>query len=177
MGADLKYGVTADLALNATVQPDFGQVEADPAVLNLSPFETFYEEKRPFFIEGRRLCQQPDFNLFYSRRIGTGDPNSRIRYAGKLTGKAAGNVTIATLVASSDVTGRGQAHNLLKNGGRLSRYFVTRLGKEFNGGGQRVNIMETALTQTAKVHNFREAAPPQGDKSGVEFDPFSKGRT
>ncbi|TMQ64558.1 MAG: hypothetical protein E6K77_03720 [Candidatus Eisenbacteria bacterium] len=131
MGADLKYGVTADLALNATVQPDFGQVEADPAVLNLSPFETFYEEKRPFFIEGSRLFQHPDFNLFYSRRIGTGDPNSRIRYAGKLTGKAAGNVTIATLVASSDVTGRGQAHNLLKNGGRLSRYFVTRLGKEF----------------------------------------------
>jgi hypothetical protein len=176
-GADLKYGVTADLALNATVQPDFGQVEADPAVLNLSPFETFFEEKRPFFIEGSRLFQHPDFNLFYSRRIGTGDPNSRIRYAGKLTGKAAGNVTIATLVASSDVTGRGQAHNLLKNGGRLSRYFVTRLGKEFNGGRQRFNIMQTAVVNTANVDSFGEFASREAYTSGVDFDLFSKDRT
>ena len=51
-GADLKYGVTSNLTLDATVNPDFGQVEADPAVLNLSAFETFYPEKRPFFIEG-----------------------------------------------------------------------------------------------------------------------------
>ena len=75
-GADLKYGVTSNFTLDATVNPDFGQVEADPAVLNLSEFETFYQEKRPFFIEGsgifrfdlqcrRNLCS----NLFYSRRI------------------------------------------------------------------------------------------------------------
>ena len=48
----MKYGVTSNLTLDATVNPDFGQVEADPAVLNLSAFETFYREKRPFFIEG-----------------------------------------------------------------------------------------------------------------------------
>ena len=79
--------MTADLTLNATIQPDFGQVEADPAVLNRSPHETFYEEKRPFFIEGNRFFQTPGFNMFYSRRIGTGDESSRIRFAGKLTGK------------------------------------------------------------------------------------------
>ena len=176
VGADLKYGVTADLALNATVQPDFGQVEADPAVLNLSPFETFFDEKRPFFIEGSRLFQHPDFNLFYSRRIGTGDPNSRIRYAAKLTGKAAGNVTVAALVASTDVTGRGQAHNLLKNGERLSRYFVGRFGKQFNGGLQRFNVMGTAAVNTANRDAFGDFASREAYTSGVDFDLFSKGR-
>ena len=177
VGADVKYGITADLALNATVQPDFGQIEADPATLNLSPFETFYEEKRPFFIEGSRLFQHPDFNLFYSRRIGTGDPNSRIRYAGKLTGKAAGNTTIAALVASSDITGRGQAHNLLKNGDRLSRYFVGRFGRQFNGGRQRFNFMGTAVVNTANRDVFGEFASREAYTSGIDFDLFSKNRT
>jgi hypothetical protein len=176
VGADLKYGVTADLALNATIQPDFGQVEADPAVLNLSPFETFYDEKRPFFIEGGQLFQHPDFNLFYSRRIGTGDANSRIRYAGKLTGKAAGNTTIAALVASTDITGHGQAHNLLKNGDRLSRYFVGRFGRQFNGGLQRFNLMGTATLNTANRDAFGDYASRKAYTSGVDFDLFSKDR-
>jgi len=51
-GADLKYGLTPNLTLDATVNPDFGQVEADPAVLNLSVFETFFQERRPFFVQG-----------------------------------------------------------------------------------------------------------------------------
>jgi len=51
-GADLKYGLTPNLTLDATVNPDFGQVEADPAVLNLSIFETFFQERRPFFVQG-----------------------------------------------------------------------------------------------------------------------------
>ena len=54
-GFDLKYGVTSELTLDATVNPDFGQVEADPAVVNLSAFETFFEERRPFFVEGSNL--------------------------------------------------------------------------------------------------------------------------
>ena len=78
-GLDLKYGVTSNLTLDATFNPDFGQVEADPAELNLSVFETFFSERRPFFLEGAQIfnfggCSgfcfsfQPDF--FYSRRIG-----------------------------------------------------------------------------------------------------------
>src|SRR5207248_4147463 len=54
-GADIKYGVSSNVNLDATVNPDFGQVEADPAVLNLSAFETFFQEKRPFFVEGTGL--------------------------------------------------------------------------------------------------------------------------
>lgn len=77
LGADLKYALTPGLTLTATVNPDFGQVEADPAVVNLSAFETFYQERRPFFVEGSgNLRFDLDCNdgsctgLFYSRRIG-----------------------------------------------------------------------------------------------------------
>lgn len=76
-GLDLKFGLSNNFVLDATVNPDFGQVEADPAVLNLSTFETFYPEKRPFFIEGTQILRFATFGgddagpgLFYSRRIG-----------------------------------------------------------------------------------------------------------
>ncbi|HEX7019747.1 MAG TPA: DUF5916 domain-containing protein [Gemmatimonadaceae bacterium] len=76
-GVDMKYAVTPGLTLTSTVNPDFGQVEADPAVVNLSGFETFYAERRPFFIEGSgAFAFDLDCNdgrctgLFYSRRIG-----------------------------------------------------------------------------------------------------------
>src|SRR6058998_235971 len=80
-GADIKYGVTSNLTLDATVNPDFGQVEADPAVLNLTAFETFFQERRPFFVQGAGIfrfnvncnavndCNTGE-GLFYSRRIG-----------------------------------------------------------------------------------------------------------
>src|SRR5262249_42716772 len=53
-GVDVKVGVASNLTLSATVNPDFGQVEVDPAVVNLTAFETFYQEKRPFFTEGNQ---------------------------------------------------------------------------------------------------------------------------
>ncbi len=79
VGADIKYGLTSDLTLTATINPDFGQVEADPAVINLSAYETYFEEQRPFFLEGNEIFQfgrTKTFNTFgnpitfYSRRIG-----------------------------------------------------------------------------------------------------------
>lgn len=69
IGFDLKYGLASNLILDAAINPDFGQVELDQPVLNLSTYETYYEEKRPFFIEGANLFDT-DFNVFYSRRIG-----------------------------------------------------------------------------------------------------------
>src|SRR5262249_56987934 len=69
-GLDLKLGITPDLTLDATVNPDFGQVEADQVVLNLSRFETFYPEKRPFFLESLDLFQIANLQPFYTRRIG-----------------------------------------------------------------------------------------------------------
>ena len=69
LGVNMRYGLTLSLSLNATVNPDFGQVEADPAVLNLSVFETFFEERCPFFVDGADNFRTP-IQLFYSRRIG-----------------------------------------------------------------------------------------------------------
>ena len=69
VGVDAKLGLTSRLMLDATVNPDFGQVEADQVELNLSRFETFFPEKRPFFLEGTDVYQTP-VQLFYSRRIG-----------------------------------------------------------------------------------------------------------
>jgi hypothetical protein len=120
-GVDIKYGVTSDLVLDATINPDFGQVELDEPVLNLSSYETFYSEKRPFFMEGANLFET-NYNVFYSRRIGrrpgysgqssnyayydptfsfeTDRPNfTTILGAGRLTGKVGPRTTIAVLTA------------------------------------------------------------------------------
>ncbi|MDX1578443.1 MAG: DUF5916 domain-containing protein, partial [Gemmatimonadota bacterium] len=77
IGGDLRYGLSSNLTLNATINPDFGQVEADPASVNLSAFETFFSEKRPFFQEGSDIFRfglggggRGGEQLFYSRRIG-----------------------------------------------------------------------------------------------------------
>lgn len=75
-GLDFKYSLSNNFLIDATINPDFGQVEADPAVLNLSTLETFYPEKRPFFIEGTQIIRFTTFGdafgpgMFYSRRIG-----------------------------------------------------------------------------------------------------------
>jgi hypothetical protein len=147
MGADFKYGITSNLTLNATIQPDFGQVEADPATLNLSPFETYFQEKRPFFVEGARFFKHPDFNLFYSRRIGTGDPNARIRAATKLTGKIAGDVSIAVLGAATDYGVPGKVHNPFVVGNHKATYLLARMGKEFNDGNHQINAMGTFVNR------------------------------
>lgn len=79
IGGDVKYGLTSDFTLTATINPDFGQVEADPATINLSEFELFFEERRPFFLEGNDIFSFGGTNTqntyrthqtFYSRRIG-----------------------------------------------------------------------------------------------------------
>ena len=119
-GADFKYGLTSNFTLDGTVNPDFGQVEQDPAVLNLTQFETFLQEKRPFFLEGTGVYRFPvnsnqvsdaGEGLFYSRRIGRapqlsylyGDASSptstTILGAGKLTGRTAGGLTVGALDA------------------------------------------------------------------------------
>ncbi len=170
-GADFKYGVTSNLTLNATFQPDFGQVEADPALLNLSPFETFYEEKRPFFIEGARFFQHPDFNLFYSRRIGTGDPNARIRGAAKLTGKIRGNFSLAVLTAVTDIGVPGKTHNPFVGGDQKAAYGLVRLGREFMEGNHRVNVMGTAVNRDkSSFSQADQRYQRNGYSGGMDFE-------
>jgi hypothetical protein len=111
-GLDVKYGLSSNLILDFTANPDFGQVELDQPVLNLSTYETFYGEKRPFFMEGADMFNTR-YNVFYSRRIGcrpngyVGDTNhytswpkaTTILGAAKLTGKFKSGTSIAFLNA------------------------------------------------------------------------------
>ena len=140
--------------------------------MNLSPFEIFFPEQRPFFIEGARFFEQRDFQLFYSRRIGLGHPDARIRAAGKLTGKAGGTVTVAGLFAATDIAPASQPNNPFRAGERPAYYGVVRLGKEFDEGKHRFNFMQTAVhrdvvrtTASGDPRLFRDAY-----SSGFDFD-------
>jgi hypothetical protein len=171
-GLDGKLGVTSDLTLDFTVNPDFGQVEADPSVLNLSAFETFYHEKRPFFIEGKSIL---DFGItpgdspysndtpFYSRRVGrfphhwpdTDDDeyldmpqNTSIIGAAKLSGKTRSGLSVGVLDA---VTARETAEIDL-NGNRrteevepLTNYFTARVRQDYDQGNTVVGGIVTAI--------------------------------
>lgn len=167
IGADIKYGVTADLTLNATIQPDFGQVEADPSLLNLSPHETMYDEKRPFFIEGAQFFYHPNFIVTHSRRIGMDSENSRIRFAGKLTGKVAGDVSTAVMVAATDETNPGQTHNLFKGGDRRTVFAVGRFGKQFGNDMHSINIMQNAVIRDESSFDW---ATRNGYVTGGDFE-------
>ncbi|HEY2376362.1 MAG TPA: DUF5916 domain-containing protein [Gemmatimonadaceae bacterium] len=139
-GLDLRDNVTSNLTLNATINPDFGQVEVDPAVLNLSAFETFFPEKRPFFVENSQVFDFGLFNCnfcsnvegmqgFYSRRVGRAPSGADLatdnyRYAdipdattilgaGKLTGRTSSGYTVGLLEA---LTGQADARVALPNG-------------------------------------------------------------
>ncbi len=114
-GVDLKYGLTPGLTLTATVNPDFGQVEADPAVVNLTAFETFFPERRPFFVEGGGIFRF-DINcsddvcsgLFYSRRIGRAPQ-------GDVEAPDEGYIaapTQTTIIGAAKVTGRARGFSI-----------------------------------------------------------------
>lgn len=165
-GVDLKYGLTSNLTLTGTINPDFGQVEVDPAQVNLSAFELFFPEKRPFFIEGSSLFEfgqggsNNNFNinffppiLFYSRRIGrapqgTGNlafdyinaPNeTTILGAGKISGKTGNGWTIAALDA---LTEEERASFTLGPDRHdavvepMTNYLVTRIAKDIGSKSQ-----------------------------------------
>jgi len=169
LGLDMKYAVSPGLTLTGTVNPDFGQVEADPAVVNLSGFETFFAERRPFFVEGSGTFRfDVDCNdgqctgLFYSRRVGrspqrfvdapsdgySNQPaNTTILGAAKLTGRV-GKFSVGALNA---VTGREYAR--VASGPSLAitetpvepltNYSVLRVAREFDDRS-RLGVMATS---------------------------------
>lgn len=106
VGGDLKIGLGSNITLDATINPDFGQVEADPAELNLTAFETFFDERRPFFVEGTQIYEfrigqggpGGGGNLLYTRRIGAEAP---IIGATKLSGRTAEGLSFGVLGAST----------------------------------------------------------------------------
>ena len=120
VGADIKYGVSRNFTLDATVNPDFGQVEVDQAVLNLTVFETRFPEKRPFFVEGAQIftfgasVDNTPLTLFFSRRLGrqprlsSSVPGSIAR-GGALAGTIGENPQLTTILGAVKVTGRTAA--------------------------------------------------------------------
>jgi hypothetical protein len=164
IGGDVKYRVASNLTLDATLNPDFGQVEADPAVLNLTAFETFFNEQRPFFVAGRGLFQF-DVNcnnvncygegLVYSRRIGrapelagtyadtTSPAFTRVLGAGKLTGRLPGGLTLGALEAVTEhVTGIGGVTIE-----PTTNYGVLRLRQDLRGGETSIGGIVTAVNR------------------------------
>jgi hypothetical protein len=114
MGADLKVLLTSNLTLNATVNPDFGQVEVDPAVVNLSAFETFFEERRPFFVESSGLFRFGGLNcyfcsnvssisMFYPRRVGRQPQGAGLAFA---AGPYADLPEASAILGAAKLTGR-----------------------------------------------------------------------
>lgn len=189
VGVDVKMGVTSGLTLTGTVNPDFGQVELDPAVVNLTAFETQFSERRPFFVEGAdvfRFGQLQNFNgygspqFFYSRRVGrapqrrvfaSGDApfvdepeQSTILAAAKLSGRTAGGWTVGFMDA---VTQREEARFVDGDGARhstpvepMTNYFIGRLRRDLNGGATTVGGMLTGVNR---------------DLGDAELDPLLRG--
>ena len=177
-GADLRYGLTNSLTLNLTLNPDFGQVEADPSVVNLSAFETFFAERRPFFLEGSSIFSYGlsggggGEGLFYSRRIGRrpqgfADPrggyvdmpvSTTIIGAAKLSGKSANGWTVGVLDA---VTSEESAIVVDSEGIRhedvvepLTNYGVARLQKDFREGQSAIGGIVTAVNRNSLPVNL-----------------------
>ena len=116
IGLDAKIGVGSNFTIDLTVNPDFGQVESDPSVINLTAFETFYEEKRPFFLEGKNIFnfELDDVSLFYSRRIGH-TPSFQPNLKDQEYIKAPNNTTILSAVKFSGKTSDGLSVGALQS--------------------------------------------------------------
>lgn len=169
-GIDMKYGITSDLTLDATVNPDFGQIEADQVVLNLSRFETFFPEKRSFFLEGTDIFNAPT-QVFYSRRIGRPpsglSPGSLVRNgdevlevtraptalpiwaAAKFSGSLGDHVTLAVLDAVTgpeDVTAIGSSGTETVRRAPVRNYAVVR-GRYSLGGASYLGFLGTSVNR------------------------------
>ena len=161
VGLDAKVGLGSNLTLEATINPDFGQVEADPAEVNLSAFETFFQERRPFFVEGSQLLNGSVNNFFYSRRIGaapvgraSGDfveypSTSTILGAAKLTGRLASGTSLGILGAvtaeeSARTFSIGQPFGRVRVAPQAT-YGVARVQQEFGPPGSTFALMATGV--------------------------------
>lgn len=198
VGADVKYLAASNLTLSATINPDFGQVEVDPAVVNLSAYETYYSEKRPFFVEGSNLFTygQPacDINcglglyLFYSRRVGRPPQGSALAYAAgpytdvpenttilgaaKLTGRTASGDAIGVLDA---VTRGASAPVITSDGARITQPvqppendFVGRVSREMRGGNLSVGGMLTSAYRDINDPGLASLLDRHAETGGVD---------
>jgi hypothetical protein len=171
VGLDAKIGLTSNFTVDLTINPDFGQVESDPSVMNLTAFETFYEEKRPFFLEGANIFKF-DFDddiIFYSRRIGhmpsykpdlkAGEyldfpDNTTIINAEKFSGKTSKGLSIGIIHSIASVEhatlstqGAGKTNFTAEP---LTNYLVARLQKDINQSNTMIGGIFTSTNRFIK---------------------------
>lgn len=202
-GLDGKVAVTSDLMFDFTVNPDFGQVEADPSQVRIDGFQNFFEERRPFFIESRNIFDYQitgsqaggDYDsdiLFYSRRIGSqphGYPGltngeyasvpdkTTILGAGKFSGKTKNGWSIGVL---ESVTQREYA--TIDHGGErrremvepLTSYFVSRLQKDIDGGN---TVLGGIFTAVNREQDLSQLLHKQAYSGGLDFLHYRQNRT
>ena len=189
-GIDAKVGISSDYTLDLSINPDFGQVEADPSILNLTSFETFYEEKRPFFLEGNEIF---DFDMdgdipYYSRRIGSSPvfptshdswqisdiPNrTTILGAAKLTGKSSKGLSVGIVngltaeeyAVATDQTGTEKEIQVAP----LSNYFSSRIKREFNEGNTIVGGMFSLVNRISPDSAIDKLKPGSAVSGGVDL--------
>ena len=202
-GVDAKIGITNNMTMDLTINPDFGQVEADPSEVNLTAYETFFSEKRPFFIEGNNITNfnlgvgngdNGNDNLFYSRRIGRrpqGDVNlkegwyadiptySTILGAAKITGKTKKGLSVGFVEAVTD----NEKAVIDTVGGRmlqtvepLTNYFVGRVQKDFHDGKTIVGGMFTG-TNRHLDDNLATTMHKSAYAGGMDFTQYFKDKT
>lgn len=190
-GVDLKYGLTSDLTLTATANPDFGQVEADPAVVNLSAFEVFFQERRPFFVEGASAFDfggsLTDNRFFYSRRIGRAPSLSTagtaayvdaptatsILGATKLSGRTRSGWTVGLLEALTD---REVAHRADAKGASvgdrvvepMTNYTTLRVRREDGQGTRGLGAFASSVNR-ALSSETRDSLTSSAVTGGVDF--------
>ena len=201
-GVDGKYAVTNDLILDFTINPDFGQVEADPSEVRIDGFQNFFDERRPFFVESRNIFDYQltgseaggDYDadlLFYSRRIGSsphGYPmlsngefmkypqSTSILGAAKFSGKTKQGVSIGIL---ESITERETATIAYSGQKRkelvepLTSYFVGRLQKDYHGGNTIVGGIITAVNREQGLNDLLNRSAFSG---GVDFLHYWKNR-
>ncbi|MBI4522102.1 MAG: hypothetical protein HY701_14795 [Gemmatimonadetes bacterium] len=193
VGSDFRLGLGTSFTLDGTVNPDFGQVEADPAVINLTAFETFFDERRPFFVEDAQIF---DFSLsggqnqlFYTRRIGRspqGDAPAGADFvdlpdattilgAAKLTGRTSTGLSIGALAAVTDAE-QGDAF-FLDEGRSVTfraeprtQYGVVTAYQDLNGGASQVGALATVLQRDLPADGDLDFLPDQAYSAGVRFE-------
>lgn len=183
-GLDAEYGLGSNLTLSLTLNPDFGQVEADPAELNLTEFELFFPERRPFFLEGAELFAFEGIDLLYSRRIGRAPQGSlsnaefedlpeqtTILGALKLTGRTAGGWRVGVL----DAVTREESAQFRAGGSEQSvtvepaaNYFAGRLSRDLGQSG-RVGMMLTRVRRDVPSHLPLHDSAYSGGIDGVHY--------
>ncbi len=170
LGFDAKIGISSNFTMDVSVNPDFGQVESDPSVMNLTAFETFFEEKRPFFLEGVNIFKYEfdEDNLFYSRRIGQAPShiptiasneymkipdNTSILSAIKLSGKTSKGLSVGilqSLTANEFAEIKSETGERKETAEPMSSYFVARVEKDYKQGNTTVGGIVTSTNRFIK---------------------------